>query len=520
MADNWQLKAVISANAESMLRTLKAVNAATKTTRKYLGDVASSASNLAGRIGLPVALAGGAVAALTVGGLKTIVQNFAELGDQVAKASQRIGMSTAEYQRWKYVAGQSGVSVEGLASSVGRLNRNIAMAATGKNKDLAALFKKAGIDLRDANKHLRDGADLMPEIADLFQRNGNAAVQARMGTAIFNKGYQELLPLLNGGSEEIAKLTARYKMLGLEIDEKSIKAGEAFGDQMEDLNLAMGRFGSTIAAKVIPVISPMVENVIKWTVANRDLLSTKVATFVTGFAQSLADVDWKSVVSGTQSFLSGMKWIVDSVGGVKVALLGLVLFMNAGAIMATLQLAGAVGRLAMFLSGPLVNAMKIAWLVMKACPALLVISLMVAVAAAVVMNWDKIVSYISGAWDRVKSVFSVNFFDGIIQGYLEVWQGFANAILGIIKTITPDVLMPKAMRDFEFTFASDRANRIANGERPSLIGGQQVRASGQINVNFNNPPPGLTVEQSSRGNVPIKTDVGRNGFARDWAYGE
>ena len=47
MAQEWMLKAVLSANAEGMLKTLKAVNLATRSTRKHLMDVASSASNQA-----------------------------------------------------------------------------------------------------------------------------------------------------------------------------------------------------------------------------------------------------------------------------------------------------------------------------------------------------------------------------------------------------------------------------------------------------------------------------------------
>lgn len=515
MADNWKLKAVISANAESMLKTLKAVNAATKTTRKHIADIASSAGNLAGQIGMPLALVGSALGALSIGGLKTLVQNFAALGDQVVKGAKRFGMSTAEFQRWNYVAGQSGVSADGLASSVGRLNKNIAAAATGKNKDLAALFKRAGISLRDSNGALRDAGDLLPQIADLFQRNGNAALQARMGTAIFGKGWQELSPLLNGGAEEINALTARYKMLGLEISGDAAKAGEEFGDKMEDLHSVLGSVGNTIAARLLPVLSPMIENVIKWAIANRDLISTKVAKFVEEVAVGLSNIDWAGVVAGVQSFLSGLKSLVDAVGGFKVVLGGLVLFMNAQAIVAFVQMGGAIVRLGMYLSGPLISALKLAWLMMSACPVLLIMAAIVAFAVVLYKNWDAIVAYISGAWERIKAVFDVNFFDGLIQVWLEGWQALANGIIGIIKTITPDALMPDAMKNFEFSFASDRAAGITSRDRSSLVtGGNQVKASGQIEVSFDGLPYGARVETAkTTGDVPINVNAGYRSYA-------
>ena len=106
MAQEWMLKAVLSANAEGMLKTLKAVNLATRSTRKHLMDVASSAGHLAANIGMPLGLIGAALGAFSIAGIKQAVTNFAELGDQVVKSSQRLGMSTDEYQQLEYAAGQ------------------------------------------------------------------------------------------------------------------------------------------------------------------------------------------------------------------------------------------------------------------------------------------------------------------------------------------------------------------------------------------------------------------------------
>ena len=41
-----------------------------------------------------------------------------------------------------------------------------------------------------------------------------------------------------------------------------------------------------------------------------------------------------------------------------------------------------------------------------------------------------------------------------------VMAGFANAILGIVKTILPDVLLGDKFKDFKFTFATDQAQRV------------------------------------------------------------
>jgi hypothetical protein len=546
MADNWQLKAVLSANAESMLRTLKFVNQATKTTRKYLMDVGSSATNLAGRVGLPLGLISGALGALSFAGIKAAVTSFAELGDHVVKSAHRRGVTTDEYQRLKYAAGQSGVSVEGLGSSVGRLNKGIAMAASGKNKDLAALFQRTGISMRDASGHLRSGADLLPEVAELFKENTNAATQARMGTAIFGKSWQELAPLLQGGKEGIDELNKRYEALGLAVDGKALKAGEAFGDQLEDLEHVTKSYGNTIASKLIPIFSPMLESTIKWAVANRELIAVPVSKFIADMAVELSNVDWSTVIKDLGDFVTGIKDFIGWVGGAKYALIGLAIIMNAQTISAVIGLGVSVGKLAWSLGGPLVSAVKLAWLVMGACPVLVIIAAVILLATMIYQNWDSIVAYVGSAWQRVKDVFSVNFFDGIIQVYLEAWQGLANAILGIIKTITPDFLMPEAMKNFNFTFASDHARNVVsdgrviaadrsaplatgertsfgnpslpmgNGERPSLVRNAQQDVGGKFTFDFQNAPPGMRLAgMQTTGKTDVDMNVGTRSYALD-----
>jgi len=346
MANDWQLKAVLSANAESMLRTLKFVNQATKTTRKYLMDVGSSATNLAGRAGLPLGLISGALGALSVAGIKAAATSFAELGDQVVKSAQRIGVTTGEYQRLKYAAGQSGVSVEGLGLSMGRLNKGVALAAAGGNKELAKVFNRAGIAMRDAKGHLRSAADLLPEVAQMFVKNKGAAVQARIGTTIFGKGWQELAPLLQGGAEGIDLLNKRYEELGLAVGEKALKSGEEFGDKLEDLDMVVKSYGNTIAAELVPEFNKSLESTIKWAVANRALIVVPVAKFIANMADQLKSVDWTNVVKGVGNFVVGIKDFIGWIGGAKNALIGLAVIMNAQTIVALIGLVASLGRAA------------------------------------------------------------------------------------------------------------------------------------------------------------------------------
>lgn len=520
MADNWQLKAILSA-VDNMSPALKAVAATAKTTRKYLSDVGTAAAKMAGHVAMPLGLVSTTLAGFSIAGVKNAVTGFTNLAESLHASALRTGMTVEQLQRMKYVADQAGVPIEMLEGGISKLNKNIGAAAAGKGKDLAALFKKLGIDTRDSNKQLRSGMDMLPELADAFQRNTNPVTRARMGMALFGKTWKDMIPLLAEGSQALGKSGERFRLLkGVGIDEKTIEGAREFGKQIKDLNVVTTGFQNTIAAALVPVLGTVVKSFTEWAIINRKDVATNISKFVKGIVESLKEYDWKGLIASIKSFGEAIAWIVGMIGGWKTALIALVVYMNAGALVSLWQLGGAVLRLASFLGGPLITALRLVFATMMANPILLIIAAVVLLAAIICENWDAIVAYIQSAWDRVKAIFTVNFFDGIIQVYLEAWQGLANGIIGIIKTILPDKLMPEAFKNFNFSFASDRAARLINGDRPSIVGASQVNASGKIDINFNGVPPGTQIDQTTRGNIPIETDVGTRGYASDYmGYG-
>lgn len=522
MADNWQLKAIISANAAGLLKTLDAVNKATRSTRKHLSDIGSGSVKLAQNLALPVGLLGGLAAGFSVAGIVSVAKNFAGLGDEVAKGSQRIGESIPKYQELVYVAGQSGVGIGELESSIGRLNKGIAMAAAGKNKDLASLFDKAGISMRGVNGQLRSGADLLPEVADLFARNGNAATQARMGNAIYGKSWQALAPLLQGGSEGIKQLQERYKQLGLEVDASAIKAGEAFGDQMDDLQQVTKSYGNTIMTKLVPVLAPLLEKTIQWAVANRAVITTRITAFVTDFAQAMEKVNWQAVIDGVSGFFEGLKSLVDWLGGSRNALIVLVVFMNASAILAFVELFGHVFKLGGALWTLAFTQIPASIAAMGGLQAAMgaaafkvgtLLGLMIKVGALAGAGWV--------GWEVGKLLN-----DYVINPAVQMFTGKKDASLGtaIYDVFNPDPMgksgtasgpQPSpAKRAF-----SDRPTKPfwaqSAAERQSLIApANRVNASGQIEVTFKDAPAGMRVDPvGPRGDIPINTNVGYRSFA-------
>lgn len=480
MADNWQLKAVLSANAAGMLGTLKAVNTATRTTRKYLLDVGKSATALAGQVGLPLGLIGGALSAFSIAGVQQAIAGFAELTGQISDSAKGLALSAEEYQRITFIASQSGVAADAMGASMGKLNKNIAMAVAGKNKEFSSLMAKAGISMRNTNGSLKSATELLPELADLFQRNQNAATQARMGNVTLGKSWQALAPLLNDGKQGIDDLTARYKQLGLVIDNDTVAAGEAFGDQVEQLQMVIKSYGNTITAKLLPALSPLIEKTIQWAVENRDLITTNVSAFITDMATALQQVDWKGVVDGTKEFIAGCKDLIEWLGGAKNTLIALVLFMNIQTIAALIGLIGSVGRLVWGLG------------------VLTVTSIPAAIGAL-----------------------------GRLGGALGLANASSGGLLGILGKI--GLVAGAGFVGWEIgTFLNDKVinpatSWLTDGKNDTLGGAiydaMNPTVGGEITVKFDNAPSGMRVEQSgAKGPVALNTDVGYRSFATGMPY--
>lgn len=499
MADNWQLKAVLSA-VDNMSPALKKVATQAKTTRKYLADVGSSAADVAGRIGVPLALFGGAFSIASLAGIKTAVTNFTMLSGAVADTATRMSITTDEFQRLQYLAQQSDVSVEGLQAATGKLNKEIGKAATGKNKELAALFAKTGISMRDANGHLRSGTDLLPEVAELFAKNKNAAIQAQIGTALYGKGWQELMPLLAGGRAGIEELTERHKMLGTTVDEKAIRAGEMLGDQLDDLNLVAQSYGNTIAAKLVPALSPMVEKMIAWAVANREVITTKLAKFAEDVANELAKIDWNAVIDGVRGFIDGARDLIGWLGGAKNALIALVVVMNIQTIIAIGGLMANIAKLGMSLyafSGGAVPATIAAMGAMN-------VSMGAANAGGLALL--KTLGLLAAAAAAGYAVGTV-----INEG---INWATEKATGGKYKS-----LGDAAAGDYgpsQLDYDEINRQRAARGAAPIAAPGGG-KSSAQIDLNINGAPPGTKVEQiKAKGGAEVNVSAtGQRGFAKD-----
>ncbi len=567
MAESYSLKAVLSA-VDNLSPVLKSVNALSKNTRKYLGDVGSSLSSLAGKVGIPLGLVSGLAAGLGALAIKKYVTDFSAFSEAVMKSGFAMGMSNAEAQRMKYVAEQAGLQVESLQLSMGKLNKNLGAAGSGKNQDLEQLLKTLGVPLRGVNGQIRNAADMLPELAQAFVKNQDPVKQAAISTALFGKSYQNMLPFLNEGSEGIANSLARFKLLGDVVDDVDLKGAKAFGDQLQDLGFIGQNFQRMIARELVPVLGPLIERLIQWVAANKALISGEISKAVKSLVAALQGVDWAAFIAGVKGAFAGIGQFIDWIGGAKNALIALVIVMNLQTIAAMLGLIGAFGRLGLAVGGLLLKLPFLAaglttvstallaagraamtfGLAMLANPIVLIALAIAAAALLIYYNWDTLkawfgafVTWMSGKWsgllvligplgamakvivdnwEPLKAWFT-SLFDWIGERFAwvaGVAGGIGRAVSGVFSSGSPG--------------ASSAASVAAGANMPATAPGALGSGSfninapataslnGKVDIDFKNAPPGMMVTQAKADGprVALNTNVGYRTVGTEGAF--
>lgn len=401
--------------------------------RRSLTNVTNQVTSAAKKLALPLTAAASAVGF----SLSQMMSKFLDTGDAIDKASMRLGIGVDKLQSLQYAAKMSGSSAEDMNQALGKLNENIAKAAAGKNKELASLFDKLGISLRDAKGNLRTAADVLPEFADAIQRNTNSTVRARMAIAAFGDAGQKLIPMLQDGSKGLADMEKRAHDLGLTMSGEDVKAAADLGDRFSELGMVFDSFGNTLSAKLAPVLSPIIDDLAEFIAKNKEAFSGRLSEAVSKLADSLKKVDFEKLAKQCMDAFDAIGELYDKIGGFDTILKALAALMAGKVIIAIGSFVGSLLTLgqSFFALIPIIKAVGIAFV---ANPIGAVITAIAAGAALIISNWDKVGPFFTGLWNGITAIFNSaittieNVISGWIDGIKTLWRGLFSGDMSTI----------------------------------------------------------------------------------------
>jgi hypothetical protein len=188
-----------------------------------------------------------------VGGFGLLVNNYAEAGEAVHNLSIKTGFSAKSLSEWKYVAEQSGTTIDTLELAIKNMALSLTSAATGTGASADAI---SGLGLNIDDLMAMKPEDQFNTLTTALAGIEDQTDLVSTASTIFGKKVGvDLLPMLADGQGAITLLKDEASALNLVFSDDTAQAATDFNDAKDKLKGSLEGLGNAIALSVMPQIS-------------------------------------------------------------------------------------------------------------------------------------------------------------------------------------------------------------------------------------------------------------------------
>lgn len=461
-----KLQSSFSSNFKAVEKQLLASQKAVKNCQQAWGDFGKNAAKLIGGVTAAAAAVGTAA--------WKMADDIAQTGDRAAKISRQLGMTTEGFQELEYAFNLAGLGGDEFVSMMTKMD-NVLTKAAYDSEAWKNFGEEFGIDARklagmDAEKRIKVLSDYLNSLEDPIERD-------RVAMELFGKSGQEMVRVLEMGSEGIVAAQEEFRKTGATISDELAKQSEAYNDMKERLTTTVQGVKVQLLGRLIPIFTRVFEGIAqKLEGVDWDSMGQKVAGWVEqalpaveAIARGIGDFVqrvWNGV-NAAQQFVGGWGNLVKIIGVIMSAKTALSGFQAVLSTVTLLEKAGGVIRglftaktaaatvattaqtVATGAQTAATTAATAATAALNVAMAVGVIGAIIAVVAAIVLlvkNWDKvkaamqkfgaaIYEKLQPAIDWIKNAFAgvKEFFAGVWEGMKGVVQTVLDAIRGFIS---------------------------------------------------------------------------------------
>ena len=189
--------------------------------------------------------------------LFAIAKSTANAGEELLKTSQKIGISVETLSALNHAANMADLNMDLLTRGLKTLSANMVEASrhTGNGEQL---FRMLGVSAVDAGGKVRPTADVLLDLAGVFNTLQDGASKTDAAVQLFGKSGLDLIPFLNQGKEGITALMTEAERLGLVMSTQDAEAANAFSDQLKRFEGQLRGVTLAIGKELIPTITELV----------------------------------------------------------------------------------------------------------------------------------------------------------------------------------------------------------------------------------------------------------------------
>lgn len=244
-----------------------------------------------------------------VAALSNVARGAFEMASALSESAEKIGVSVEALQELRFAAQQTGVSEDQLATALNRLNKSMGELQLGK-KGAVDAFAQIGLAADDLKGKAPEEA--LRIIADALNKLPDAQQRIAVGSQIMGKSFNQLLPLLNGGSKALDSYAEAARKAGI-ITSDEAKRLDDMADSWDRNKLKI----TVATAKIIAWFDSLEKGVIKW-YAFRDKVLAAVGDMVAGIGRTITgklNAIWDSVAKKIDWIGGKFRWLYDVVVG-------------------------------------------------------------------------------------------------------------------------------------------------------------------------------------------------------------
>ena len=228
------------------------VKQTTKQTNDDLQSQDKITQNLRGSVNKLAKEYGGLVASYFA--LRSILRNFnAATAHAVAldRVSTALGVNVEQLDAWGSAVQRNGGSAEGFHQTIKSLSIELSKFSSTGGSSIAPFFQILGIRMTDVNGKARQLFDILPELADAFQKISKGRA-FELGKSL---GLDEpTILLLQRGRKEVDALIAKQKELGL-VSKYDTEIALKFNEAWADTAKAFRGLFTVVGSAVLPAFT-------------------------------------------------------------------------------------------------------------------------------------------------------------------------------------------------------------------------------------------------------------------------
>jgi phage-related minor tail protein len=194
-----------------------------------------------------------AVAAVT--GVVKMASDTAQLGDEIDKQSQKLGMSAEAYQEWAFIMEHSGSDIDKMSTSM----KKLAEAATEPSDAVTAAFQKIGMSMDEVAGMSQE--ELFSATITALQGMESSTERTAIANDLLGKSAMDLGALLNTSAADTEAMRQQVHELGGVMSDDAVKNSAAFQDSLQNLTVSFDGIKNGIASDFLPSLTTMMDGI-------------------------------------------------------------------------------------------------------------------------------------------------------------------------------------------------------------------------------------------------------------------